>query len=285
MKRLLVGVVLGFLGMVPPGFADLTDYMLNINGTSYCPSGTGAVCSSNGGFAAAPGVVSTVDTSFGGTGLGTVTLTFNPGAPGTYNANLWVFEQLATPGFNEFGAVNGSAATGQSWQIDVPDYDYNNASDPNFGGLPAGAGSIIGNTKASTLANNNYVTGNTLQDLTCTGLASCNDFTSMAMGFNFTLGASQEEVLTFTVSNTNPGGFSLEQIHPVDPFGNNSETDYFFTGSATTQAATTGGGGGGGGGTGAVPEPGSLPLVATLAGLLAVCARRFGNRSAAGKVE
>lgn len=277
MKRLFLGAVLGFLGMALPGLADVTDYMLNVNGTTYCPSGTGAGAACNtGGFGAA-GAVSSLDTSFGGTGIGTVSLTFNPG-PGTYNVNLWLFEQLSQPGFNEFGSVNGSAVAGQSWQIDVPDYDYTPLGfqpDPNFGGLPAGAGSIVANTAASTLANKNYVTGNTAQDLLgCSGLTTCNDFTSMAMGFNFTLGSNQEEVLSFTVSNSNPGGFSLEQRHPIDG-SNPSETDYFFTGSATTVPT----------GVSGVPEPATVPLLTMLAGVVALCARRFGNRSAAGKVQ
>jgi hypothetical protein len=257
------------LGLAPAMFADVTDYMLNINGTTYCPSFSAASCDSYGGFAAA-GAGGTLDTTFGGTGLGTVTLTYNPG-PGSYDVTLWLFEQLAIPGFNEYGAANGTPASNESWQIDVPDYDYN-GSDPNFGGLPSGAGSIVGNTAGSSLADTNYVAGNNSQySLSCSGDPTCNDFTSLALGFSFTLGADQKEVLSFDVTTAAPSGFSLEQIHPVDG-SNSAETDYYFTGAANTESTVTG----------PVPEPGSILLLATVAGLLFAV---FRSRSAAVRVK
>jgi len=275
------GIVVVVLGIAPAMFGDTTDYMLNLNGATYCPSGTGAACTNVLGSynLVAPGTVSSLDTSFGGTGLGTVSVTFNPGAAGTYNVNLWLFEQLFPPvGDDEYGNTGGTAAANQaglSWQIDVPDYEYVDGFDPNFGGLPAGAGTIIANTAASTLANTNYLTGNTSQFFfDCSGSATCNDYASMALGFNFTLDATQEEVLSFTVSTKAPAsGFYLEQIAPVDP-ANTSEIDYFYTATASTQASTgpppppppT------------VPEPGSIFLLAPVAVL---CFLMFRSRSAA----
>jgi hypothetical protein len=273
-RRFRLGLgVLVVLAMAPAMFADITDYMLNIGGTTYCASyGTFATCSSDGGFAAAAGAgaVSSFNESYNGSGLGTLTLTYDPG-PGTYNVDLWLFEQLATPSFNEYGAVSGSTASGQSYQIDVPDYDYGGELGT------AGAGSIIANTAASALANTNYIPG---QDSSYAGGGfcatlpdpNCNDYTSMAMGFNFTLAASQQELLTFNVSTTQPtGGFYLEQIHPVDG-SNTTETDYFFTASASPESI----------GPPPVPEPGSILLLATLAGILAWA---FRPRSAVGNTK
>jgi len=271
MKRVLILAVLGLLVTASAMFADVEDYMININGTTYCASFTG-LASGCGSFPASlgaiPGTTSTIDESLGGTGLGQVQMVFNPGAPGSYYVDLALFEELfVATGQNEYGTTGGSAAAGQSWQIDTPDYDYVSGFDPNFGGLPSGAGKIFSNTAGNTLADKNYVTGNTAQDtLSCSGKATCNDYTALAMGFGFTLAANQEELLTFTVSTTKPtSGFYLEQIAPVDK-ANTAEIDYFLTGSATAQTV------GGGGGT--VPEPSSLITLLGFVGALGYAIRR-----------
>lgn len=252
MKRLFLCAFFGVLGMAPAMFADVVDYMLNVNGTTYCPSGTAATCSSTGGLAAA-GATGTLDTSFNGTGLGTVNLIFNPGAPGTYNVDLWLFEELVpASGYDEYGAAGGgSPASGQSWQIDVPDYLY--PSDPNFGGLPSGAGSIVANTAGSTLSNTNYLPGTTDSFLNlCSNSPNCNDWTSMALGENFTLASGFEELLSFTMSTTAPtNGFYLEQI---DPGITGTSAAYFYSVTATTVPVCVPDGGN----CGQVPEPSSF---------------------------
>ena len=216
-------------------FADLPDYMMNVNGTSYCPSAAAAdspgLCNNYSTLAAVPGATSTLDQSFpGGTGLGTVTLTYNPG-PGSYFVNLWLFENLFPPSAqNEYGATGGGGlAAGESWQIDVPDHTYGGELGT------AGAGSIVANTKANTLADTNFVPGKTDDfSFNCTG-PTCNDYTSMALGLSFALAAGDEEVLTFTVSKTKPAsGFYLEQVAPVDQ-ANPTEIDYFYSATATTE--------------------------------------------------
>jgi hypothetical protein len=279
MKRLFLCAILGALGMAPAMFADVIDYMLNINGTTYCPSGTGATCSSTAGLGGAPGVTSTLDTSFDPTGnntppygLGTVNLTYNPG-PGTYNVDLWLFEELVpNSGYDEYGTTGGSSlGAGESWQIDVPDYDYNAVTDPNFGGLPSGAGSIIANTAANTLSDTNYVPGTTDSFLNlCTGSTTCNDYTSMALGENFTLGAGQEELVSFTVSTTAPAtGFYLEQI---DPGITGTSATYYYSVTATPISVCTSVGGNDG--CNPTPEPSSLIPLLGLAGILWFAVRR-----------
>ncbi len=265
MKKLILCALLGVFGMASSMFGDVVDYMLNVNGTTYCPATTQATCTSTGGLAAA-GATGNLDTTFGGTGLGTVDLTFNPGAPGTYNVGFWVFEELfPASGQNEYGTSGGSLAAGQSWQIDTPDFAL--PYDPNTG-LPSGAGSIIANTAASTLNDTNYIPGTLSQyAYDCGPSPNCNDYTSLAQSFNFTLGAGEEEVLSFSVSTTAPtSGFYLEQIAPKDG-ANNNEIDYYYTASASTESVCTSN-------CSAVPEPSSsIPLLA-LAGVFALVLRR-----------
>lgn len=265
MKRLLfLFTALVVFGLVPAMFADIVDYSMNVNGTTYCP-GTGESCTTTvAGLGAVPGVSSSLDTSLLGTGLGTVSLTFNPGA-GTYNVSLWLFEQLfPATATNEFGIVPAIApAAGETWQIDVPDSSY-------IGELgTAGAGTIVANNAASTLDNTNYIPGGVDNADTLCGLATpdanCNDYTSMALGFNFTLAAGEQEFLTFKVSTTAPAsGFYLEQVAPVDS-ANSQEINYFYSATAETQPI----------GTSPVPEPSSWVFVVTVGMLMLLFRRRL----------
>ncbi len=278
MKRLILCALLGVFAMAPAMFADGIDYLLNVNGTYYCDSGSGvsATCTgasspdTNAGLAAA-GATGTLGTNYGGTGLGTVNLTFDPGAVGTYNVGLWLFEEL-TPasGFDEYGATGGSAAaSGESWQIDTPDYVYS-AFDYNT----SATGTIIANTEAANLSNTNDVPGGDdsidgacgILNPTAAPSPNCNDYTSMALSENFSLAAGQEELLSFTVSTTAPtSGFYLEQIDPGEETG--SPVTYYYSATATTESVCTAN-------CSTVPEPSSsLPLVAFV-GVLAFVLRR-----------
>lgn len=260
-KWLIVGLMAG-LGATPAAFADVADYMLNVEGTTYCPSNTQTVdsaglCTNGNGLAAAGLTVNTLDTAFpGGTGLGTVQLTIN--GAGNHFVDFWLFEELnPVVAQDEYGIVGGSAGAGQSYQIDVPDHTYVGEL-----GTP-GAGSIVANTAANTLANTNYVPGTTPDDMfQCFGLATCNDYTSMAIGSQFSLGSNEEGVVNFTVSTTKPlSGFYLEQVAPVDS-NNASEIDYFFT-ENTSIVPLSG-----------VPEPGFLAPLAGLGIVLGLVIRR-----------
>jgi hypothetical protein len=262
-RILWVAAAVGFLSApVQLMSSDLYDYAINVNGTSYCPAGSTNGCSNTGGVSAVPGVSGSYNTS---TGLGSLTITFNPGSAGTYYIDGWAWADLAVPFYNEYGATSGSAAAGQSWQIDVPDYE----SDGNH------TGTIIANTLAGTLDNTNHVPGTTNDyNLDCgangTGAAntSCNDATSLAMGFKFTLTSSQEAIVTFDFSTTNPGGIYLEQIHPVD--GNNTAASaLYLSGSASIVPV----------GTPPPPPPPSVPEPASWSlAVLGFASAAFGLR-------
>ncbi|MBV9267144.1 MAG: hypothetical protein JO061_13325, partial [Acidobacteriaceae bacterium] len=148
--RLLLALVVIGLASSNSSFATSTlyDYAINVNGSTYCsPSSTVTGCGSYGGVSAVPGLVSSgFSTS---TGQGTLILSYNPGAAGTYNLTAWIWASVSDPVYNEYGAVNNSPAAGQSWQIDIPDYE----SDSNH------SGTIVANTLAGKLDDTNHIPG------------------------------------------------------------------------------------------------------------------------------
>lgn len=244
MRKLVVaafGFALFFCLVPRAAFADivLQESLLVVNGTQYHDTFS------------VPGLNTA---SFNQTtGLGTLTLTFNPG-PGSYSVDSYFDIEAGVPFFNEYGSVNGSAASGQSWQID----------DPLLG-------TIFANTQNNTLDNTNHNPGQVDNFLGgCSG-ANCNGDVSMAMGFNFTLGAGQEEVITLNLSQTAPPGFSLQQTHPQDP-NNATAVNIYFSGSATSKPIGT-----------TTPELGTWALLGTGLALLLLAGLRSKLRPALGR--
>ncbi len=247
---------------MPAGFASsLQDWEFNVNGMDYYPA--------NGNtFASVPGLDASAYSS--ATGQGSLTLTFNPGSPGSYYLGAFFFVPVGIPFYNEYGVVNGSPLTGQTWQIDIPEYDV---TTPNHG-----SGTIVDNLAAGALNGINSVPGTNDNYLNGCGAngggssnANCNDFVSLAMGFNFTLNPGEEEVVTLNLSPTATDGFSLEAVHPVDG-SNPTSTGIFYSGSAITQPA-------GGPPPPISPEPASWALLAGGIALLAAKQRyRLLNR-------
>jgi hypothetical protein len=276
MRLFKVAVVLGVLGAAPAMFGDVIDYMLNDSGSTYCDQGSGASPCGVTGLTNDPNVTSsTLDTSLGGTGLGTVSLTIGGGTiGGNYTVGLWIFEAVTPESdYDEYGAFGGPLSAGESWQIDTPDYYLPVASgDPNT----SAQGTIIANTAAGTLADANYVPGQT-DSITggAGGLCistpdpSCNDFTSLALSYNFSLVGGDSETLNFTVSDSAPaaGTFYLEQLDPGEVTGTPAAIYYSLSAAYTPPVPPSG-----------VPEPSYfLPLFA-LAGVSWLVSRR---RSAA----
>jgi hypothetical protein len=125
-------------------------------------------------------------------GLGTITITIagigNHSVLGFFDHEI---DEVVNTFFNEYGSASGTAAAGQSWEIDEPGYVF---------------GDIYDNLLAGALDNTNAVP-----------VGSPNDV-SMAMGWFFSLAADQTAVITFLLSDTMPtSGFYLAHLDPLDP--------------------------------------------------------------------
>jgi hypothetical protein len=157
---------------IATGATDLWGFGLNLDGTlSYAGGLPAAVDASGFDFIS---------------GLGSITVTIT--GAGAHNLDLFVdpeMDEATNTYFNERGNVAGSAAAGQSWEID----------EPGFAG-----GDIISHWLASALDNTNAVSSNP------------NDV-SMAMGWDFVLGDLDQAIITFLVSPQAPtdGRFFLVQ--------------------------------------------------------------------------
>jgi len=232
MKKLVivaVGLSLIAIGAVPAAHADsLQSVLFNLNGSSVTDFST-------------PGM--NVGAFNQTTGLGTITLTFNPGAAGNYFFDAFFDNQLTPAFFNEYGTAVGAPAAGQVWGIG--DSDTANVI-PN---------DLYAQTGANTLSNTNTLPGQTSNFLLSCGGASCNGDAAMAMGFGFSLAANQEAIITLLLSGTAPAsGFYLDQTHPIDPGNPQSPLNLFYSGNV--QIKTPGGGG-------QVPEPSAMFLMGT----------------------
>jgi hypothetical protein len=245
MKRLLLSATLGILGLAPVMLASpiLQDWGFNINGTWYPDQTT------NTGGLNLSGWDST------NTGLGTITFSTTGGG----NLDFWILDPVSIPDYNEYGATSGTPGSGQSWQIDVPDYD--SVGDTNH---PSTV--IISNTQNNTLDDTNGVPGNASNYFgSCSTGSDCNDITSLAMGFNFSAPASGfEDVITLSLSQSAPpDGFYLAQIHPSDA-ANGTDPALYLSGNLTTQPVSKG----------VVPEPNTSVLLGLAVLLAAFCFRR-----------
>ena len=158
--------------------STLFEYAFNLDGTVSDPTSGDAV----------PGAVdlSGFDT---GTGLGTISVSLS-GAGSRYVAvfvDHEIDEDINTY-YNEYGASSGTAAAGESWEIDEPGYV---------------SGDIYDNLLASSLDNANGVPSGFPDDV------------SMALAYDFILTPGDTASLDFILSSTAPSsGFYLAQTDP-----------------------------------------------------------------------
>lgn len=210
-----------FFGVSEVSALDITlwDWAFNIDGTLYEASNSDPL----------PG---NMDDSFFNfsTGLGEIKIT-SAGA-GSHSVIAFFdheIDETINTFFNEYGSASGSPATGQSWEIDEPGWSF---------------GDIYANFTAGTLDNLNGVPSSDPEDV------------SMALGWNFILGAGETAYLNLLLSTTAPtSGFYLVQTDP------DSQASLCFSSTLVIKSSS-------------VPEPGLLFLLVTgLAGLFGL--RRF----------
>lgn len=133
------------------------------------------------------------------TGMGSITVEFDPGAPGTYSV-LSFFDHDIDENenwlFNEYGEAVGTPGAGQSWEIDEPGFMFGDITDHL---LLDGA-----------YDNFNSVDSQHPEDV------------SMGMGWDFMLEADEISVITFLIGEEVPQGFYLAHTDP-----DSNKTIYF----------------------------------------------------------
>jgi hypothetical protein len=190
MKTRLLAVAVGASAMALaslPAWANgvgLFEYAFNIDGT----------VSDN--FAPAEADITGFDT---GTGLGTISVSV--GGAGSHYVSLFVdheIDEADNTFYNENGDTSGSAAAGQTWEIDEPGYVF---------------GDIYDNFLASELDDMNALP------------AGSEDDVSMAQGWDFALAAGETAEVNFVLASVQPSGFYLSHTDP------DSNTTFYFSSS------------------------------------------------------
>ena len=161
----------------------LNDWGVNIDGATTCELGP---CDVDFAFLGeAEGVD---DSGFNyDTGLGLVNVTLD--TQGAHYVALFLDHDMGDSFFDETAATFGAAASGQSWEMDEPGYI---------------GGDIFDNFRNSSLDNS------------IGPILDLPDDVSMALGWDFTLGAGETAILQFLVSE---GGLerALNGVNDVDP--------------------------------------------------------------------
>ncbi|MGD9159529.1 MAG: PEP-CTERM sorting domain-containing protein [Desulfobacteraceae bacterium] len=157
------------------------------------------------------------------TGLGNISMTFNPAIEGQYYVNAFFdheFTESDDSFWNEFGSVTGDPADGQSWEIDEPGWWF---------------GDIFDNVVDGTLDNYNNVPSGLEEDV------------SLALGWDFNLAEDETAIIDFIVSDIVPDTAFYLSHTDYDT----NETLYFASTLDIRGTATP------------VPEPGTMALLAT----------------------
>ncbi|MFA5904945.1 MAG: PEP-CTERM sorting domain-containing protein [Desulfobacula sp.] len=160
------------------------------------------------------------------TGIGTIAVTIS-GTGSHYFGAFFDHEidEAINTFSNEYGSVSGSPATGQSWEIDEPGYVF---------------GDIYSNFAVGILDNFNGVPSGFEDDV------------SMAMGWDFILGAGDTAYINLVLSTIAPSGFYLTHTDPDSGVPtNNIGNKIYFSSSLNIRP---------GGGIPEIPEPSTMIL-------------------------
>ena len=210
------------------GPVELFEYAFNVNGT-FAHNALPVV----GGT-----TINTAGFDFT-TGLGTISINYNPGTTGNKFLIIWLnldSDSANNTFFNEYGSVNGSAPAGLTWEIDEPGYVF---------------GDIFNNVMNGSLDNTNGVPSATPDDV------------SVAIGWNFNLAAGESAVMTLNVGTSKPAGFSIQQTDPDTP------VDIYLSSGLKIN---------GGGQPPVIPEPSTMVLLGGGLGACLLLRKRFGGR-------
>jgi hypothetical protein len=206
MKATIFSALLGTATLLMSSFSfagtiELGEWGFNLDGTSYCPFD----CLITGSGALPPEVdISNFNLN---TGLGSVTITtLGVGAHSLISYFDHDIDSAINNYYNENATSFNSAALGQSWEIDEPDFI---------------GGNIFANFQASTLDNGIF-------DSPVSGP----DDVAMAIGWVFSLAAGEMAVAEFLVTETLPttGGLILNHFDP------DSSENIYFTSSLSIES-------------------------------------------------
>jgi len=209
------------------------------------------------------------------TGLGTITYTTT--SSGYFDIGIW--DAVGNSTFwDEYATTGGTLASGESYDVANENFATLGSYDPNT--TPAFTDVAGG----GSLDDTNNVPGETSNILqSCVG-ADCDANTAAELGYAFTLGADDEEIITVTASETAPtSGFYIEELDPNDENANYCAaadsscpalSPIYFSLSAEEMSTTPPPAG--------VPEGGSSLVYLLLAALTIGGALLFTRRQGAG---
>jgi hypothetical protein len=177
------------------------------------------------------------------TGLGSISVTIS--GVGPHYVGLFVDHEIDNiPGdpadntfFNEYGDTTGALAAGQSWEIDEPAFEFGDIRSYTIEDPPDTFTNYDGNFELSSLDTINNVP------------MGFEDDVSMALAYNFTLGALEFAMIDFLVTDDFAEITTPFYLTHTDPDSNNGEgASIYFSSSLDIKP---------------VPEPGTMLLVGT----------------------
>jgi hypothetical protein len=183
MKRVLLGLVVAVLTVLPSKASadpiDLFQWVFNVDGTIYDSFGID-------GSSVLPGNFSLTPSATGVQGLLTVAIS-GVGAHSFIGFYDYELDEQANGFTNEYGGANGVAPAGLSWEVDEPGFVF---------------GDIYTNVLNGALGNTSAFAG-----------PEGADDASVALGWNFLLGAGETALINILISTTAPlSGFYISHF-------------------------------------------------------------------------